>query len=219
MSLAKRVLPLFIPFLLCTACDSGARSSRQVAAWDLTPSDHETVLELVRKIYESGLGDSIAAWYESTSRGYFDPAGGGVVEFEGPINTLSVAVPESITMTGDVRSELDRLASTTSHRGWRLVEYRVAIEPGGGGPSVRFSKVTLYPIRVEAPHDVSPSTAAKPPESGQGSDQPAQPEGAEPKLSPCEILKKNVKETGSKYDGLQKTLQEVDGADLMGCSM
>ncbi|MGB2803291.1 MAG: hypothetical protein WBD64_00150 [Candidatus Zixiibacteriota bacterium] len=38
--------------------------------------------------------------------------------------------------------------------------------------------------------------------------------------NPCEILARNIRETGSKYEGLKKTLEEgVDGNDLVGCEM
>ena len=100
------------------------------------------------------------------------------VEFERPIRTLSVAIPDYVSYTDQVQSKLEQLASTASHNGWRLREFRVQVDPhgAGGGPSGSYDKVTIYPITVaKAGRAVDQSREASSTESrhDQGLNQPA----------------------------------------------
>lgn len=135
--------------LLC-GCDSGDGRPTQTRLSSLSTSEHKEVMELLKQIYELGIDIQIVAWYETTARGYFDVATGEMVFFDEPVQTLSVAIPDFIAATTDVAGKLEGVARNASHKGWRLVDFRVELEPhgAGGGPSGSYDKVTIYPITV-----------------------------------------------------------------------
>lgn len=134
---------LFVgPVLLC-GCSP--ESDRQIPVSSLSASDHKEVMDLVKHIYEDGIGEHIVAWYETTARGYFDIATGKHVSFDVPIRTLSVAIPDFVAHTTNVLAELEGVTKRASYNAWRLVEYRVELLPHGAG---NYDKVTIYPITV-----------------------------------------------------------------------
>jgi hypothetical protein len=135
---------------LVIICGCGSEPDRQIPVSSLSPSEHKEVMQLVRHIYEAGIGDRIVAWYETTARGYYDVATGKHVSFDAPIQTLSVAIPDFVAHMTSVESKLNGIAKTASYNGWRLVEYRLELQPhgAGGGPSGSYDKVTIYPITV-----------------------------------------------------------------------
>lgn len=142
----------FVLLFAVTSCsrDEGTHGEQTIKGWDLTPSDHEQVMQLLRKIYKAGIGDRIVAWYETEARGYFDMQEKELVEFQHPIRTLSVAIPDYVSHTEKVQSKLEQLASTTSHNGWKLKQFVIKIDlhGAGGGPSGSFDKVTIYPLEI-----------------------------------------------------------------------
>lgn len=223
MTQAKSLVRTLIAVLvfLC-GCDSP--DGRPARLTSLSASEHKEVMDLLKQIYETGIGDHIVAWYETTTRGYFDVATGKMISFDEPVQTLSVAIPDFIAATTDVEGKLESVAKSASHNGWRLADFRVKLEPhgAGGGPSGSYDKVTIYPIMVaKAGRAVGQSREVPSTESGhdQRLNQPVRGDRGKSKRLACEILARNIRETGSKYEGLAKTLREVDGDDLVGCEM
>ncbi len=145
-----RILASVLAAVLVLLCGCDSEADRSARFSSLSASQHKDVMDLLKKIYETGIGDHIVAWYETTARGYFDAATGKMISFDKPVQTLSVAIPDFITATTDVGEQLKGAAQSASHKGWRLGEFRVSVEPhgAGGGPSGSYDKVTIYPLTV-----------------------------------------------------------------------
>jgi len=145
------VAALILCLLILSGCDKAGNSGQTINGWALSSEEHKEVMNLIKKIYKDGIGDRIVAWYGTESRGYFDLQTNEFVKFDAPISTLSVAIPDYVSYTDNIQSKLEQLANATSHDGWRLLKYRVQIDPhgAGGGPSGSYDKVTIFPIQVE----------------------------------------------------------------------
>jgi len=144
------ILVVLLFMLAGISCEAVGESSNYVKGWDLPPSQHKAVMELIQKIYEAGIEGRIIAQYDTQTAGYYDFQKGEVIKFDKPIRTISVAVPDYLSYKIDLQSKLEGLASTQTHNGWRLAKYKVQIDPhgAGGGPGGSFDKVTIYPIEV-----------------------------------------------------------------------